>query len=92
MLCFLRDLLPEASAIILGERVAKYLHPGFAVEPGHTLHEVRGGMVAEVRGKIAHAKTTSTGKHALGVGIRCLVQGTDLIEREPQPHTEKADC
>ncbi len=40
MLSLLRYLLPEAGAIIWGERVAKYFHLGSAMEAGHALHEV----------------------------------------------------
>ena len=48
MFCLLRDLPPEAGVVVWRQRVAEDLHLGPAMEARHALHEVRGGVVAEV--------------------------------------------
>ncbi len=65
-----RDLLSEGALIIWSKGVAENLHFGLIVESWYGLHEMRGGVVAEVRGDIANSQSTTTVKQSLWVSKR----------------------
>ena len=52
-----RDLLPEGGAVVGLEAVAEDLDAAAVVHAGDGLHEVRGGMVAEVGAHVADAES-----------------------------------
>lgn len=70
MLGLFRDLLSEGALIIWSKGVAENLHFGLIVESWYGLHEMRGGVVAEVRGDIANSQSTTTVKQPLWVSKR----------------------
>ncbi len=80
VLRFFVDLLPEAGVVIRGEGVAEDLNAGPVVEPGDALHEVRGGVVAEVRRDVADPQTVSAGIKVVVILVGRLVQRRHLGE------------
>ena len=56
------------------------------MEPGDALHEVGGGVVAEVRGQVADAQSYSSSPYArsqsLGECVGCFVECGHLRERD----------
>ena len=88
-------LFPEAGVVIDGERVAEDLDRDLVVEPGDALHEVGGGVVAEVRGQVADAQSyssssssSSAGSQSLGECVGCFVECGHLRERETEVRKE----
>ena len=80
-------LLPEAGVVVDGERVAEDLDRDLIVEPWDALHEVGGGVVAEVRGQVADAQSCSSSSsssgrsQSLGERVGSFVECGHLRER-----------
>ena len=48
------------------------------MEPWHTLHEVRGGVIAEVGGEVADSQSPTARGKTLGEGVGRFVESSNL--------------
>ena len=59
MICLCLNLLSERGVVARCECIAEHLHMGPVMQPRDTLHQVGGGVVAEVRGEVADPQPSS---------------------------------
>ena len=67
------DFLSEASAIVGGEGITEDLDMGFVVKARDALHEVRGGVITEVRRDVTNPQPATAGNKILRILIGGLV-------------------
>ena len=78
MLGLLLYLTSEAGVVVRRKGVTEYLHISPAVVPRDTLHQVGGGVVAEVRGHVANPQPTTAAFEIGGIRVTVPAQAGHL--------------
>ena len=73
VICLRLNLLSEGGVVAGREGIAEHFDKRPVMHPWYTLHQVGGGVVAEVRREVANPQPPSRGRHVLGILVRPLL-------------------